>query len=631
MKRIGRILLLAGKAMKWSFIAFCVYLGSLFFHQQRLNARWIEDFVQSRLPENLVFHLGEGSFGFRQGLYLGDIKLYDRSREDATRPMVMVESLAVNFLLRKVIVVGAYYDKLPDGYYVDGDYAYGPRSLMKEPPPPWSFRFPRLPRFKLVAERPDILGLKPASAVGYVKITPTRAAIDNITVTWPDRSRLPSKCDGWIYFDIVEKRLKGECEGTATQAQIRPHLEILDIPVALPYLDGFTGVKGPVSAFFGWDVDLDTGHTIIELGLHPILGFYNKVPMRRADGNLRIEVHYENGDMHLELEVGPLTAFDSSGRLLDGRILVHRINDRSLLEVDAMSELKMDDLLDIIDCLNDGTLSVFECKTAPSVTVKGNLSPRVDRQEENDLSGKIEVRDAKLMGIDIHDVRTDYTYKGDTVTFTNAFARGSRGGEVSALFALHVPGCEADRATADIDVVYRNGSVEEVADWFDFDLGDRKGRLQGDFHCTGPLATNMLERMDAHGRVKVEDGHIAQMKLFAGMTKALADYVPGVAMIVNQNTLSCDYTVKDGIFRTENLLIEGSLFSISAAGAYDIANDNLDFTVRLEFTRKESILGQYLIRPILWPFAKLLLEFKVTGPIDEARWDYLGILDKVGL
>ena len=43
------------------------------------------------------------------------------------------------------------------------------------------------------------------------------------------------------------------------------------------------------------------------------------------------------------------------------------------------------------------------------------------------------------------------------------------------------------------------------------------------------------------------------------------------------------------------------------------------------------MLGKYLIRPIMWTFSKLLMEYKVRGPMDHAEWDYQGILDRVGL
>ena len=632
-KRFGRGLRWAVKAMKLVFIAFCIFAGSLFFRQQSLPAKWAENYVQRHLPDTLRFTLGEMSFGFRDGLYLGDIKLFDRTRKDALTPLVAVEELYVDVFARKVRAVGAFYDKLPDSYYEPGGYAYGPRSLMAVPPPPWDFRLPNLPVFKLIAERPCILGLRPQLVEGEVKIRPTRAEVNNIKVEWPRQSTLPMVVAGYIFFDIPDKKLKGECAGLATQAFIRPHLVVLDIPVSLPYMDGFTGVKGPIPAYFSWDVNLDTGQTTLEVGVHPVLGEYNQVAMQRADGKIKVEVWYRDGFMESDVTIGPITAYDAGGRQLEGGFVVHRRNatDDITLDFDAKSALPFKDLLNIIDCLNDGTLDCFRCDEPPKITVKGLLAAEAERQSANDLHGTFSTARCTLMDVSMLDAKADYAYVGDTVSFTNVTARGLRGGDIKMWAALKVPACDTERATVEMDVAYARGSVEEVADYFDFDLGDKKGKLEGIFHFTGPLSTNLVNEMDGFGQVRIEDGHLAQMKLFAGMTAALAEYVPGVSTIVNQNTGSCTFTVEQGIFKTDDLLIEGGLFSISAAGTYNIAEDNLDFLVRMEFTRKDSMLGRYVVRPILLPFAKLLLEFKVRGPIDAAEWDYQGILDKVGL
>ena len=59
-----------------------------------------------------------------------------------------------------------------------------------------------------------------------------------------------------------------------------------------------------------------------------------------------------------------------------------------------------------------------------------------------------------------------------------------------------------------------------------------------------------------------------------------------------------------------------------------MVNDNLDFTSQVQFLRNESLMGK-LIHPIVWPFSKLLLEFKAKGPLDAANWEYISIIDRI--
>ena len=145
---------------------------------------------------------------------------------------------------------------------------------------------------------------------------------------------------------------------------------------------------------------------------------------------------------------------------------------------------------------------------------------------------------------------------------------------------------------------------------------------------SGVASTNILETLNGRGKIRVSEGHLAQMKLFAGLTTVVAEKVPGVDAIVTQSDASCDFTVSNGVFRSDNIYIEGGLVSLKAWGAYDIPKDRLDFTSRIQFLRNESLMGK-LLHPITWPFTKLLLEFKTKGPLDDADWEYISIIDRI--
>ena len=144
----------------------------------------------------------------------------------------------------------------------------------------------------------------------------------------------------------------------------------------------------------------------------------------------------------------------------------------------------------------------------------------------------------------------------------------------------------------------------------------------------GPASTNCAARLNGRGHVEITEGHLAQMKMFAGLTSLLADKVPGVGFLVNQSQASADFTITNGIFRSDNVYIEGGVVSLKGWGTYDMAADNLDFTVRVQFMKKESLMGK-IIHPVTFPFTKLLLEFKATGPIDAPNWDYISIIDRM--
>ena len=118
------------------------------------------------------------------------------------------------------------------------------------------------------------------------------------------------------------------------------------------------------------------------------------------------------------------------------------------------------------------------------------------------------------------------------------------------------------------------------------------------------------------------------MKLFSGLTESLAERVPGVSFLVDQTQASADVVFKNGVLTTENLYIDGGMISIKGWGSYDISKDDLDFVIRVQFTREESIAGK-IVHYLTLPFTKLLLEFKVSGPIDNPRWENIQIVDRI--
>ena len=63
-------------------------------------------------------------------------------------------------------------------------------------------------------------------------------------------------------------------------------------------------------------------------------------------------------------------------------------------------------------------------------------------------------------------------------------------------------------------------------------------------------------------------------------------------------------------------------------GQMDTTTGQLDYTVRVQFTKKDSIAGM-ILHPLTWPFTKLLLEFKLAGTAEDPQWEYISVLDRV--
>ena len=615
MKKAAKFLM---KTVKWTFIVFCVFLGSLFFREQRIPADWIVSAVSSHVPSNIVFKCDSASFGFRRGARMRGVRLYDRERMDPVKAVVSADSASVDFFLRRVRIVGLKIPRLHDGYYLPGNLERDGRLDVE---------IPDVPSFTLTLVRPDVLGIAPERAVATVRTNPRRVEFEDVRVSWPDIDRAMS-VDGSVYIDFDEQRFHAVARGEARQSHIRPLLVTLDVPSAVSYMDAFTGVTEPVPVSASWDVNLVNNDFRMHLDLHPTLGRYNGVPMRRVDGELGLEVYTRGTNLNCVTTVGPLSALDPKGRTLDGRLAVVVTNDITRLEFDAKSGLALKDILSIADCLNDGTLDCISCETPPEITVTGTLMPDPARQAENNLHGTVAFKRGVFFESPVEDVAFSYSYVGDTISFDNISLRGKEGGRYTGKAKLHVPASDPDSASFSMAFSCRDGSLGEIAEVLGSDFGGRHGVVNSEVEITGPISTNLYPHVNGRGKVRVTEGRLAQMKLFMGLTDYLAANVPGVASLVNQSQASVDYTITNGVFSSNNIFIEGAVFSIKASGTYDIPADNLDFTVRLQLLKNDSFLGK-LVHPVMFPFTKLLLEFKVTGPADNPKWDYISVLDRI--
>lgn len=503
--KIGVAVRVMLKTVKWCFIVFCVYLGSLFFRDERLPGTWVEPLAACFLPTNLVLHVESVSYGFRHGVSVRNLRLYDSLSEHALKPVVSVRALDVNVLTRRIDAEELVFSRLSDGYYRPGNYDRDER--VEAPLPDWG-------RFSVRLVRPDILGICPETLEFDVDVRPRRVSFSRGCLVWPDREKRMA-LSAFCTVDLDRQEVYGEVDGLAKVAHIRPLILTLDVPVALPYMDGFTDVPEPCPAWCAWKVDLVRGDFDLWLDLKPTLGKYNAVPMRWANG--KIHLHNETRDNWLNYvtEVGPIRAEDTEGRPLDGTVVVTGERGTNTVTVKATS---MQPLADVL----------------------------------------------KIGG-----------FTGDYV-----------------------------------------GS-------------DVCGRSECDLLFRFPRAmSNNYEVLNGRGHVTVRDGHLMRMKGFSGLIKAMPAVAPAVTWFSDSTQASCDYTIENGVVRTENGYVEGTCFSIKMAGAFDTIREELDFTVLVQFAKSDSVIGK-ILHPIVWPFSKLLLEFRLTGSPEDPQWKYVTVLDRV--
>ena len=163
---------------------------------------------------------------------------------------------------------------------------------------------------------------------------------------WPDCD-VRAALDGFCYVDIDRQEVYGEVKGLAKQAHIRPLIEAVDVPVALPYIDAFTDVPVPCPSWCAWKVDLVHNDFDLWLDLKPTLGKYMSVPMKWANGEIHVRNFTRDNQFCYVTTVGPISAEDVEGRPLEGTVVISSTNGMNTVAVKAKSAQPLANVLKI--------------------------------------------------------------------------------------------------------------------------------------------------------------------------------------------------------------------------------------------------------------------------------------------
>ena len=624
-----------GKIIKYTL--FCLLgLLLLFLAAVLLFEQPVPDFLLRRMTRSLsntnyLVRASSASFRFSRGLKINDVRVYDRQKP-AAKPVISAScvDLALNLrripwtrstLLKAITITELKYPRLPDGYYIPDSVEFPGQPDFQEQDKPLMLDLPTLQPFQLTLLRPEILGVTPKKVVAHsVSVTPDGIRIGGIHLDWPDADAQMS-LDGSFELNLETQRAEGKVRGLARQHHIRPMLVALDITNSYAFIDGFTRVEKPVDAACAFDVNLRNNDLHIRLDLAPDGGCYNLVPLETVRGTLDVRVFVRDTYQNAQITVGPLVAKLADGSRMSGTVVYENTNDVGYVDFDVQSNTSLSNALAVADVMNDGTLDCLVPATPPAITLKGRLAVDPAHADANNLSGTLAFNRGTLFTVPLRDASARFGLRGTDMSFTDAHATAEHGGDVSGSGSISFPGFRQEDASFRVNVAGRKLALADLADIFNFNLGDKSGKIDGSVSLTGPLSTNLVNRLGGEGNVACSEGHLAQMRLFSVFTSSLAEHVPGIGSLVNLSEADLGFTITNGTLSATNAVIKGDVLAISATGTYDIPKDDLSFSGDISLSKNKNLLVHLATSPIRGTFA-LIFGFHLKGKIDDPSWSY---------
>lgn len=625
------------------FILLALTVLSIFL-LSRLEVR-LPDGVLERILDvcsssNAVLRIEAASIRFPCAIRMDGIRLFCDGKSEA-KPFLSAERIDIKLsfsrlpwrmenIVKSATVTELKMPRLPAGYYIPDSVEFPGSHDFNETNEPLELELPSFAPFALTLVNPDILDLR-AERVHVARVSSSNDILrfDGVCVKFPDRD-VSMEVTGDCELNIPEQRVAGSVHGQARQANIRPMLQALDIANSYQFIDAFTGVTAPVDAGCRFEVNLRNSDLRIFLDLHPTGGAYREVPLKTAQGNVDIRVFVREHCQNAHITVGPIDARIADGTYMRGSVFYENTNDVGFVTFrNIHSTTSLSNALAIADVLNDGTLDCLQPETNPVMTLDGTLAVDPKHASTNRIDGTIAFEKGSFFGIPLRDAYTEFRLRGDTVSFHDAKSKTRHGGAISGTGAISFPGFDESRASFKVAINGRDIPVEDVSEVFGMQTSDMKGSVSGTVELEAPLAsTGLLSRINGKTSVKISDGQIARLKLFAGLTDYLAKTVPGISSLVDQSNAELDCVITNGMIRTEKASVYGDIFKIECTGSYSMPDDNLDFTARVRLFRNDSIIGK-IANPITWTFSKLLLEFKVYGSLENPQWKYITVIDRL--
>jgi hypothetical protein len=336
-------------------------------------------------------------------------------------------------------------------------------------------------------------------------------------------------------------------------------------------------------------------------------GLYRRIPALRADG--RITYRFAAGQA--DVEVRPLFVARDEGTLRGGfRIL----SGEGLVTFDGESTMDPRDLARMVGIFKESFLK--SVRFDGQVRMAGSGTADYREIARTDFRGHVVGRGMGFFQFVTDDGQFDVTMKGRTVELTEGRGR-IYGGDLTARATFLYPPPGETNVTFDIEASLKDAEFARLAQAL-MDEGHEKyrGQLRGSVRVKGVFDARPEQSLVGEGKVRITDGRVFMMPLFGGFSEYMTRIIPGLDLVLRQTEANADFTIRDGMARSDRVAIEGGVLSLSGRGDYHF-DGQLDFHAQVKLLR-DNLVGK-LVRLPTWIFSKLF-EFRLRGTPSDPAW-----------
>lgn len=430
---------------------------------------------------------------------------------------------------------------------------------------------------------------------------------------------------GQLSLDLENGRLDVSLSGTITPSVIRDLTLSLDGDVAVEYYDAISNIQTPFSVVgevLLCDSEAEGEITDVRLTLSGNDFAYRGFQVQGLKMGLQWLTDSRNeGDTGRRLVISPLDANFADGKF-SGRLAWYPRTHATDLQ--AKSALPLKQLFSVIDMPMPAFATNVVLATPPHADVSGRVFP--SGFEGDWFSGRVSAARATLRGLPFDDVSFQWGYdEVQSSVWVHDLAATCGGGKIAAKFDASLEGDEPFSCALTATEV----KSDPIRRLIDPDAPDSDGYGSLDVALTGNLATNTLSSLTGQVTAEIRNSAITRIPLFAGLTDFIARNVVGVDLLVMQSDSDLSMSITNGLATIERLTVDGNMMSLVSRGKWrlDAPDMPVEGVAQVRFFHSRSLMG-YLARIVTLPVSKLM-EFRVYGPLQGPKWDYIGLIDRI--
>jgi uncharacterized protein involved in outer membrane biogenesis len=268
--------------------------------------------------------------------------------------------------------------------------------------------------------------------------------------------------------------------------------------------------------------------------------------------------------------------------------------------------------------------------TAPNLDVSA-LMAQIDPESTEFYAnlqavGKISLGKGRLKAFEFSDFKSDVIIDRRVWRFTNPTLRSAGGAVKGVATIIDKPDTLVVSATPDVQAV----PVESFLSWFGMSNSEMSGRvsLTGNFESTGANDAERKRSLAGAFKLRIEDGTIHRLRFIIQLLNLLdlsrwfTLQMPDLTKQgIRFRSITGDFKIINGVYVTENLVVDSDDLRMTGQGRIDVPNDEIDFVIAVRpFAGIDTVIG-YIpligrgISAIKNSF--LVGSFNVRGPIDD--------------